>query len=155
MKKIVLMLILTVMGTLVFESCKKEKKGCTDPLAKNYDKDATENDNSCEYEKKDTSENKDTTQKGECDGTAYTYTADIKPIMDAFCVSCHQPGGGGFNFAVLNTYNGVKASATTGKMLDAINHRPGASPMPQGMAKLNAETIKKIECWVEKGAPES
>ena len=147
--------MLILMGTLVFESCKKEKRGCTDPLAKNYDKDATENDNSCEYEKKDTSENKDTTQKGECDGTAYTYTVDIKPIMDAHCVSCHQQGGGGFNSAALDTYNGVKASATIGKMLDAINHRPGASAMPQAAPKLSAENIKKIECWVEKGTPES
>ena len=74
--------------------------------------------------------------------------------MDASCISCHQYGGSGFSAAQLNTYSGVKESATNGKLLDAINHRPGASPMPQEAAKLSAENIKKIECWVEKGAVE-
>jgi cytochrome c553 len=134
------LLILFLTASLIFNSCRKE--GCTDSSAVNYDNKAKKDDGSCIL-------------AADCDNTSYTYMNDVKPIVDAHCLSCHQSGGTGFASAQLNTYEGVKNSAVSGKLLDAINHRSGASPMPKGAAKLSTEDIKKIECWVAKNAPEN
>jgi len=88
-------------------------------------------------------------------GTGVTYTKDIKPIVDANCVSCHSStvakSSGGGN--VLDTYEGIKSLATPGTLFNAVNHSPGASKMPKSASKLNDCSILKIKTWVDAGAP--
>jgi len=81
---------------------------------------------------------------------AYTYSTDIKPIMEASCATpgCHGNGAkqGGFD---LSNYNGCKAAKD--RLDGAVQHLSGYAPMPDGAPKLSDANIQKISCWVKNG----
>jgi hypothetical protein len=83
-----------------------------------------------------------------------TYTADVKPIIDAGCgTKCHSATkhAGGID---LTTYASVMKEATEGKLLAAVRHEDGVEAMPRNAPKLDAEAIAILEAWVHHGAPE-
>lgn len=81
-----------------------------------------------------------------------SYTADVKPIIDANCAStCHnasRPAGG----IDLTTYEKVKENCVSGKLIDAIQHNEGAKPMPKKAPKLDNASIQTIINWTISGA---
>lgn len=85
-----------------------------------------------------------------CDTTNYAFSADVKPIMDNYCVSCHNVNLPSANIAV-DTYEGVKQIADNGSLLGSIRHED-YSPMPKNLPKLDPCTIKTVELWVNDGA---
>jgi ribosomal protein S16 len=87
-----------------------------------------------------------------CDANVFSYSAAVKPILEANCVGCHNGPAAPLGI-VLNTYTGVKAAATTGRLLGAIKHQTGFSPMPKGSSKLSDCKISQIEKWIQAGAP--
>ena len=86
-----------------------------------------------------------------CETNNMTYSANIKPILENFCYSCHGRGlsQNGINF---DTYAGVKAVADNGKLVGAISHASGFVPMPQSAPKLSDCNINRIKAWVNAGA---
>jgi hypothetical protein len=99
----------------------------------------------------------DSTATGGCDtAKVITYTADIKPIMEANCganTPCHS--GATSNSGIdLATYAGAKAAAQ-GKLIGAIKWDGTASNMPKGStSKINDCSIAKIQKWVDTGKAE-
>jgi hypothetical protein len=87
-----------------------------------------------------------------CDENIYTFSAAISPLMSTYCRGCHNPAspGGGID---LSTYNGIKASALTGKLLGSIQHTGGISAMPKGSSKLSACQITQTQQWIGAGCP--
>ena len=87
-----------------------------------------------------------------CDTSKYKFAADIQPILNNWCVSCHTSGnaGGGYD---LSNYNGVNAGAVNGKLMGSIKHSAGYIPMPQNSPQLSACDIAKIQNWVNAGHP--
>ena len=90
-----------------------------------------------------------------CDTSAVTYSGFVKTTMESFCYVCHSQtagpsSGGGI---VLEGYNEIKAYVDNGKLLGAIRHDQGFSPMPKSGSKLSDCTISRIEAWVNAGAP--
>ncbi len=85
-----------------------------------------------------------------CDTVNMTFSADIVPIMQAHCNSCHNTttANAGVN---MENYNGVKLIADNGTLVGTITHASGFSPMPQGKPKLAACDIDKIKAWIEQG----
>jgi hypothetical protein len=80
-----------------------------------------------------------------------TYTADVKPIMDASCVSgCHEYGGS-YSSVPLTSYADVKSAAENKNLLKVINHESAYSAMPKNQAKLSQEILDKIACWANNG----
>jgi hypothetical protein len=79
-----------------------------------------------------------------------SFQADVKPILQRACYSCHTTGFSSGNI-ILDTYEGVK-SAAAHPLLPAINHEPGHTPMPLGGNKLPACDIAKIKKWIETGS---
>ena len=71
-----------------------------------------------------------------------SYVNDVKPIMDARCLSCHGAGG---NFPELKNYTEVNAHAVM------VKNEVESGRMPRGAA-LSAAQIKSIVDWVEEGA---
>jgi uncharacterized membrane protein len=71
-----------------------------------------------------------------------TFSAKIKPIIDANCVECHRSGGNSPN---LTTYTSINLNSNNVK--EAVASRR----MPQGTA-LAQEDIDAIVCWVNAGA---
>jgi cytochrome c5 len=87
--------------------------------------------------------------KVDCTGKAYTFTADIKPIMDQYCVRCHNTNmKAGYN---LQEESYVKKAATSGDLLGTIKHEHGFPAMPAGGEQLDQSIINKIECWINNG----
>jgi hypothetical protein len=90
---------------------------------------------------------------GFCDTTNVTFSGTVNNLLTSYgCIGCHSgtaPSGG---FSLVG-HAAVKAKAQGGRMVGAINHAPGFSPMPQGGAKMNQCDIDKIEAWINAGAP--
>lgn len=89
-----------------------------------------------------------------CDTTNMTYSGSINPIIQQNCAisGCHTNAtqAGGYSY---ETYTGLKAAVTNGRLLGAINHQAGYVAMPQSAAKLSDCDIAKITEWVAIGAP--
>ncbi len=86
-----------------------------------------------------------------CDTLSLSYTK-VKPIFDANCIACHYEGNP-YGVYLFN-YEGVKVAAQNGKLRNAVNHLPGALPMPNGLPKLDPCLVSKITIWIDHGYPE-
>lgn len=99
---------------------------------------------------------------------ALTYQADIKPILDQYCIECHKEGGEGTQKSglLLDTYASTMRGTRFGPVVipgQAINSTlyrlvsNKADPslrMPHDKAPLPDETINKIKDWIDQGAKE-
>ncbi|MFT4522130.1 MAG: mono/diheme cytochrome c family protein [Bacteroidia bacterium] len=90
-----------------------------------------------------------------CDTFNITYGNHISGLLTGNCLQCHSKNdfaalGGNVN---LDGHAQVKIYADNGKLLKAIQHGPGASPMPKGSAKLNACLIVQMQAWISAGSP--
>lgn len=86
--------------------------------------------------------------------TAVTYSKNVKPIIDANCVSCHSSGGSA-SFRPLTTFAQVKAAIENAGLLGRIQLQSGQQGlMPQGgrMAQANIDLIVK---WNTDGLKEN
>lgn len=83
----------------------------------------------------------------QCDTTAMSFSLDIKPIIEANCVSCHTPGGERES-TPFNDYDGIVSYA------DQVAERVkgvGSIMPPSGAIPVCDQ--QKIESWVKAGAP--
>ena len=87
-----------------------------------------------------------------CSALMPSYTADIKPIISANCLSCHN-GSQSESGIDLSTYSGVKAMADAGRLLGALHHQNGFTPMPKDASQLSSDKLQLFDCWVQNGAP--
>lgn len=91
-------------------------------------------------------------QPGTCDTAVVTYSATITPLITKYgCTSCHSGSAPSGGFA-LTSYNGLKSKVNDGRLIGAITHANGFSPMPQGGTKMNDCDINKFRAWVNRGA---
>ena len=89
-----------------------------------------------------------------CDLTSVSLTIVVKPLVDQFCVACHQgssPAAG----LLLEGYQDVKASVLQGEFSIRIN-KPLSDPlkMPPN-ALIDSCSIEKINIWIANGALEN
>jgi hypothetical protein len=91
---------------------------------------------------------------GGCNSETVTYSGTVLPILQRECFTCHDnlSQNGGIS---LEGYSKVLITVDNGSLLGAIRHEQGYSAMPDGLAKLDACTIEKIEKWVGEGAPDN
>lgn len=85
-----------------------------------------------------------------CDSVNVTFTADILPMMETYCIGCHggsQPTGG----FVLNDYNSVKTAVEGGRMVGSITWQIGYVKMPQNGDKLSDCNIAMFRKWISLG----
>jgi hypothetical protein len=90
-----------------------------------------------------------------CDTTNVTFSVTISGIMNDYCWSCHSNSTAA-NFGNnirLENYSDVKSQSQ--KVLGAISHESGFSPMPKGSAKLNDCLITQFGIWVDHGTPDN
>jgi hypothetical protein len=86
-----------------------------------------------------------------CDTVDMKYAANIQPILQANCYSCHSNGH--FEHGVsLETYDYVKTQVNNGNLIGVITHASGYPAMPFGLPKLSDCTINKVKDWVGRGA---
>jgi hypothetical protein len=83
-----------------------------------------------------------------------TYSGTIAPILNNYCVSCHNGSNSGGNVN-LSSYAGVKAVADNGNLLNSISHQGSIPPMPQGGGQLDNCSIDAFAKWIKAGAPDN
>lgn len=83
-----------------------------------------------------------------CVTTNMSFSKDIQPIFNSNCTGCHNATApsAGIN---LTTYNGT--IAISARLVGAITHAAGYSPMPTATIKLGTCDINKISAWVSQG----
>ena len=96
-----------------------------------------------------------------------SFTADVKPILDRYCLECHQPGGAGFAASGLDMsdYGKIMKGTVNGPMVIAgdslgsnllVLMEGRADPsikMPHGSnVKVSAAEIETIRKWIDQGA---
>lgn len=87
-----------------------------------------------------------------CDPGTVTFSGTIQGILTSYtCNFCHGSIAPSGNISLV-TYNNVKVVVNNGKLLGAITHAPGFSPMPQAGGKMNACDIAKVKAWIDAGA---
>lgn len=84
-----------------------------------------------------------------CDTVSISYTADIKPIIEANCLSCHVAGGQQSS-SPFDTYNSLKQYTLNREIVKRING-DGVAIMPPSGSISNCDKLK-IEAWVNAGA---
>lgn len=89
---------------------------------------------------------------GACDTANITFTSTILPILSTNCNSCHNSimASGG---VITENHAGLIGAVNSGIFWKAINHEPGAVPMPQNGMKLPSCELLKIRSWINQGAP--
>lgn len=80
-----------------------------------------------------------------------TYAVDIKPIMDASCVSCHNNARRTDGVSV-SDFAGTKDCFANGAGLCSVHH--DCSPMPRNAPKLTDKQLNTLKCWVKNGCKE-
>ena len=85
-----------------------------------------------------------------CDTVAMSYSADILPIIQNNCISCHAPGGQQ-EFTPFDTYDGLKIYTLNREIVDRVNGN-GVNLMPPTGAISECDQLK-LEAWVNAGAP--
>lgn len=87
----------------------------------------------------------------ECDSSSFTYAADVRPILDIYCVGCHN-GPNPQGNKELVTYDGVKKFAQDGRLLGSMVHEVGIVAMPYKTDKMPDCEIAIVRKWIEDGA---
>ncbi len=89
-----------------------------------------------------------------CDTAQITYSSHVRPIIAANCLNmgCHTSGNpsGGFNF---ETHQGLSSVLPNGRLSNAINYKAGGSKNMPPSGKMDDCTIKKVDAWIARGAP--
>lgn len=89
-------------------------------------------------------------------GIPITYTSHAKAIIDAKCISCHQPGG---QFPSLTVYDdpGSTIDDVKGQLLDiestTIDNNFPAMPAPPD-ALLTQDLKDTLQMWIDQGGLE-
>lgn len=76
-----------------------------------------------------------------------SYANDIVPIVTANCTSCHSSGFASGDFT---TYAAIKLRADNGVLKNRIVIQRDMPPAP---ATIPDSLRKKIDCWIQQGAP--
>jgi hypothetical protein len=89
-----------------------------------------------------------------CDTTNVTYSLLVEPIIAQNCYACHSaidPSSG----ISLEGYANLKKQVDDERLIGAIRHQSGYSPMPKDAPALSECNILKIEKWVAEGAQDN
>jgi hypothetical protein len=104
-----------------------------------------------------------------CAAEPQSFSEDILPILKGRCVSCHQPGGAGYEKSGLDltTYEGLMKGTKFGAMIIPRDPESSnlmwlldwrASPevrMPHGKKKLSICDRNAIRAWIREGAKDN
>ncbi|MEP1096092.1 MAG: c-type cytochrome domain-containing protein [Cyclobacteriaceae bacterium] len=85
-----------------------------------------------------------------CDTAVFTLTAAVQPMMDSYCMRCHNDSrsDGGVS---LQGYAKIKATIDDGSLWGTLTNTGGFPLMPQGAPIPDCE-LDQVRKWIEKGA---
>ena len=90
----------------------------------------------------------------ECDTINITWESAIADILNKYCVECHGPVIH-YNNVRHDSYDSEMIVVNDGRLRGVVNHLPGYKKMPFERGKLPECDLKKINIWLDNGAPEN
>jgi hypothetical protein len=86
-----------------------------------------------------------------CDTLDYTFSGRIQPLLNNWCVGCHNSStaDGGI---ILTNYSSVMIAVNNNSFLGSIKHLSGFTAMPKNAGSLSSCEINAIEKWINNGA---
>lgn len=88
-------------------------------------------------------------------GVTFSYTSNIKGIIDRHCISCHASGSGqvGADIFDFRTYEGMKSHLDAGHVRERVVID---KDMPQGNpTNMTPAERDSINCWILAGYPKN
>lgn len=101
---------------------------------------------SCTFEKGEILQPRVAPTKRLCDSLNITYSGVVSNIIETNCNGCH---GAGYSAGDFTNYAGLKLKVDNGSFKNRVftlKNMPISGP-------LSAETLEKIQCWLDAGAP--
>jgi len=86
-----------------------------------------------------------------CDTLNVTYAADIVPILQQSCYTCHSIGAN-LGGVTVEGYDEIIVLVEDGRLAGAVNHLSGFSPMPKDASQLDDCSLALINNWINDGA---
>jgi len=96
----------------------------------------------CEYKKGLAPKPVEEVAASPCDSVKYS--ADIQPLLNTYCTGCHSGSPDFTNYA------GTKAKVDDGTFKNRVIT---IKDMPQTGGPISQANLDKIQCWLDKGAP--
>ena len=91
-----------------------------------------------------------------CDTLDVSFALDVLPILTLNCFSCHSNANAPEFTSGFALEDHADVSASSSRIVGAINHNDGFLAMPRGGAeKLDTCSINTIEAWVNSGSPDN
>ncbi len=90
-----------------------------------------------------------------CDTVNVSFSKDIKPLIDAQCVGCHNTQSPTAGIS-LSTHPEIQVYAKSGQLygvLSWITPFTGSKQMPPSGPKWSNCNLSKLKSWIDKGAP--
>jgi uncharacterized membrane protein len=90
-----------------------------------------------------------------CDTVNVSFAKDIKPLIDAQCVGCHNTQSPTAGIS-LSTHGEIQVYANSGKLFGVLSWTPpytGTKQMPPSGPKWSNCNLSKLNSWIKKGAP--
>jgi hypothetical protein len=91
-----------------------------------------------------------------CTGTTPTYSNEIGTILNTNCAlsGCHSASSSSAGINLSDYASASSQFKNNADNLTSVHHGSGVEPMPRGGAKLSADLINKLDCWVKNGCPQ-
>ncbi len=89
-----------------------------------------------------------------CNTENVSFSEEIWPVVSSNCISCHSGASASGGLPMGNYAEWVDA-IEGGRVMGALRHESGFSPMPKGGGKLSDCNISKIESWIADGMPDN
>lgn len=88
-----------------------------------------------------------------CDTTNVSFSGKIQPLLNTWCVGCHNTARPQAGYDLSN-YAGVKNAITPdNRLYGCVAQLPGYIAMPEGGSKLDSCDIKAIASWINHSYP--
>ncbi len=86
-----------------------------------------------------------------CDSTASSFATDIFPLLQNYCVGCHNPArsDGGID---ISTHSNIMPYVENGSLIGSMKHDPFYAIMPPSGSILSACRIAQVQKWIDEGA---
>ena len=86
-----------------------------------------------------------------CDTNNYKFNANIAPIINSYCVSCHNANASSvYKYINLSDYAHISTVATSGKLIGVLKKTGSYPQMPQN-GRLPDCNITQIDNWIKAG----
>lgn len=105
----------------------------------------------CYYDNEEELYPEDPISSNSCDTVNVSYNLAVLPILEENCISCHTIASPSGNIT-LEGYSNLLREVNSGRLMGAITHSPGFSPMPRNANQLPDCEISTIQAWVSQGA---